>query len=46
MTETSRLIPAMTEFTPKLVTVWREGYRLTDLRADALAGLTDRKSVV
>src|SRR4051812_4131754 len=27
-------------FTPKLVTVLREGYRLADLRADALAGLT------
>ncbi len=28
------------EFLPKLLTVWREGYRLTDLKADALAGLT------
>lgn len=27
-------------FTPKLVTVLRENYRLPDLRADALAGLT------
>jgi SulP family sulfate permease len=27
-------------FTPKLVTVLREGYRLSDLRADALAALT------
>ncbi len=27
-------------FTPKLVTVFREGYGLADLRADALAGLT------
>jgi sulfate permease, SulP family len=27
-------------FTPKLVTVLREGYGLTDLKADALAGLT------
>ncbi|TPN17132.1 SulP family inorganic anion transporter [Mesorhizobium sp. B2-1-3] len=27
-------------FTPKLVTVWREGYRLEHLRADAIAGLT------
>jgi sulfate permease, SulP family len=27
-------------FTPKLVTVFREGYRLSHLRADALAGLT------
>lgn len=28
------------EFLPKLITVLREGYRLDDLRADALAGLT------
>ena len=28
------------EFTPKLVSAWRQGYRLTDLRADAIAGLT------
>lgn len=28
------------EFLPKLVTTLREGYRLADLRADALAGLT------
>lgn len=28
------------EFLPKLVTVWREGYGPSDLRADALAGLT------
>jgi SulP family sulfate permease len=27
-------------FTPKLVTVWREGYGLKDLQADAVAGLT------
>ena len=27
-------------FTPKIVTVWREGYRLEHLRADAVAGLT------
>jgi SulP family sulfate permease len=27
-------------FTPKLITVWREGYGLTDLRADILSGLT------
>ncbi|WP_431300936.1 SulP family inorganic anion transporter [Tabrizicola sp. BL-A-41-H6] len=40
MTETSRPIPTATEFTPKLLTVWREGYHLPDLRADALAGLT------
>ena len=31
----------MTEgFTPKLLTAWREGYGLAELRADALAGLT------
>ena len=29
-----------TEFLPKLLTVWREGYSLGDLKADALAGLT------
>lgn len=28
------------QFLPKLVTVWREGYRLADFRADAIAGLT------
>ncbi|WP_395664910.1 SulP family inorganic anion transporter [Methylocella sp.] len=28
------------QFTPKLVTTLREGYRLDDLRADAVAGLT------
>lgn len=27
-------------YTPKLVTVWREGYALRHLKADALAGLT------
>ena len=27
-------------FTPKLVTVWREGYGLKDLQADVVAGLT------
>ena len=27
-------------FTPKIVTVWREGYDLAGLRADAIAGLT------
>ena len=27
-------------FTPKLVTVFREGYRLADLQADAMSGLT------
>jgi sulfate permease, SulP family len=38
MTDTART--ALSEFQPKLWTVWREGYRLADLRADALAGLT------
>ncbi|MEP7031529.1 MAG: SulP family inorganic anion transporter [Pseudolabrys sp.] len=33
--------PSFSElFTPKLITVFREGYGLTDLRRDALAGLT------
>ncbi|AMX95926.1 SulP family inorganic anion transporter [Mesorhizobium sp. M7A.F.Ca.US.014.04.1.1] len=27
-------------FTPKLVTVWREGYTFADAKADAIAGLT------
>ena len=27
-------------FTPKLVTVFREGYHLADLRADLVSGLT------
>ena len=31
---------ALELFTPKLVTVFREGYGLAELRADALAGLT------
>src|SRR5829696_5308868 len=31
---------ALELFTPKLVTVFREGYGLADLRADAVAGLT------
>lgn len=30
----------ISEFRPKLVSLWREGYGLRDLRADALAGLT------
>ncbi|WP_374384937.1 SulP family inorganic anion transporter [Dongia sp.] len=38
-TDTHR--PSFVElFTPKLVTVLREGYRLPDLRADLIAGLT------
>ena len=32
--------PQTTEFLPKILTVWREGYGLDQLRADALAGLT------
>ncbi|MDX2203527.1 MAG: SulP family inorganic anion transporter, partial [Hyphomicrobiaceae bacterium] len=33
--------PTFTElFTPKLVTILREGYGARDLRADAIAGLT------
>jgi len=36
-----RAKPSFAElFTPKLVTVLREGYRLADLRADVIAGLT------
>lgn len=30
----------LTQFTPKLITVLREGYRLRQLKADAIAGLT------
>lgn len=40
MTDTSRGHNGLTEFLPKIVTVWLEGYRLSDFRADALAGLT------
>ena len=48
MTVQSNRIPAPTSagptfaelFTPKLVTVLREGYSLANLRADAIAGLT------
>lgn len=40
MTDTSRGHNGPTEFLPKLLTVWREGYGLAHLRADALAGLT------
>ncbi len=37
----SRRGPSFAElFTPKLITVFREGYGLADLRADAIAGLT------
>ena len=40
MTDTARGKDGPTEFLPKLLTVWREGYDLAALRADALAGLT------
>jgi len=40
MIDTSRGHNGMTEFLPKILTVWREGYGLGDLKADALAGLT------
>lgn len=40
MTDTARGRDGPTEFLPKLLTVWREGYDLAALRADALAGLT------
>jgi SulP family sulfate permease len=40
MTDTSKGHNGLTEFLPKLMTVWREGYSVSDLRADALAGLT------
>lgn len=39
--EAARPRPSLAElFTPKLVTVLREGYRLSDLRADTISGLT------
>lgn len=40
MTDTARGHNGPSEFLPKLLTVWREGYGLAHLRADALAGLT------
>jgi SulP family sulfate permease len=40
MTHTARGHNGPEEFLPKLLTVWREGYGLAQLRADALAGLT------
>lgn len=40
MTDTARGHNGPSEFLPKLMTVWREGYGLAQLRADALAGLT------
>jgi SulP family sulfate permease len=40
MTDQTRPSFAADEFLPKIVTVFREGYRAGDLKADALAGLT------
>jgi SulP family sulfate permease len=40
MTNTSRHLNGATEFLPKIITVWREGYGADTLRADVLAGLT------
>jgi SulP family sulfate permease len=40
MTDADRGHNGPTEFLPKLLTVWREGYGLAALKADALAGLT------
>ena len=40
MTDTPQGHNGLTEFLPKILTVWREGYGLGDLKADALAGLT------
>lgn len=40
MTDQSLAAAARTAFLPKSISVFREGYHLSDLRADALAGLT------
>ena len=40
MTDLSPPTKTASEYLPKVVTVWREGYSLSDLRADAVAGLT------
>ncbi len=40
MSDQSPPVAAPSEFLPKIITVWREGYGLADLRADAIAGLT------
>ncbi|MGD9740629.1 MAG: SulP family inorganic anion transporter [Bauldia sp.] len=40
MSARSLRIPSTPNFTPKLVTVFREGYGLRSLRADAIAGIT------
>jgi sulfate permease, SulP family len=40
MTDTTPGRNGLNDFVPKIVTVWHEGYGLSALRADALAGLT------
>ncbi len=40
LTDLSQPPHTTSEFLPKIVTVWREGYSLAALRADAIAGLT------
>ncbi|MCB6178468.1 SulP family inorganic anion transporter [Rhodobacter sp. Har01] len=40
MTDLTRTNRVPDEFLPKIVTVFREGYRASNLKADALAGLT------
>ena len=40
MTDLAKLNRIPDEFLPKIVTVFREGYRLADLKVDALVGLT------
>jgi sulfate permease, SulP family len=40
MTDTTPGRNDRTEFLPKLMTVWREGYGISQFRADAFAGLT------
>lgn len=40
MTDTTRGHHGPTDYLPKIVTVWREGYGLAHFRADAMAGLT------
>ena len=40
MQDTSPKPAPLQEYLPKILTVWREGYGLVQLKADALAGLT------
>ena len=40
MTELTGRHKNAADFLPKIITVWREGYGLSDLKADLLAGLT------